>query len=108
MAADGSASVRLDAGQREVPEREPQVPAELVFGLLDRAERLPGVRALVVAVLEDQVAGGRAADMVDVLLQRRQGQLPVARVALMVTGPSAGGCGRIGLARRVSSRPAGG
>ena len=79
MAADGSASVRLDAGQREVPEREPQVPAELVSGLLDRAGRLPGVRALVVAVLEDQVAGGRAADMVDVLLQRRQCQLPVAR-----------------------------
>src|SRR6516225_6628114 len=79
MAADGSASVRLDAGQQEVPEREPQVPAELVSGLLDRAGRLPGVRALVVAVLEDQVAGGRAADMVDVLLQRRPGQLPVAR-----------------------------
>src|SRR6516164_9691823 len=65
--------VRVDAGQREVPEREPQVPAELVFGLLDRAVRLPGVRALVIAVLQDQAARGRAADMVDLLIQRGQG-----------------------------------
>src|SRR6266436_9447064 len=34
--------VRVDAGQREMPEREPHVPAKLLFYLLDRMERLPG------------------------------------------------------------------
>jgi hypothetical protein len=41
-----------------VPEREPHVPAESPPGLLDRAEGPPRVRALVIAVLEDQAAGG--------------------------------------------------
>src|SRR5260370_835051 len=50
--------VRVDAGQREMPEREPQVPAQLAFDLLDRVERLTRVRALVIAVLDDQAAGG--------------------------------------------------
>jgi hypothetical protein len=71
--------MRVDAGQREMPEREPHVPAELAFGLLDRVERLTRVPALVIAVLDDQVAGGRAADVIDVLVERRQGQLTVVR-----------------------------
>jgi hypothetical protein len=71
--------VRVDAGQREVPEREPHGPAELAFDLLDRPVGLPGVRALVVAVLDDQAGGRRAADVIDVLIQRRQGQLAVLR-----------------------------
>src|SRR5262249_35539542 len=75
----GGEGVRVDAGQREMPEREPHVPAELLFDLLDRVEGLPRVRALVVAVLEDQAAGGRAADGGDVLVQRRPGQLGVIR-----------------------------
>src|SRR5260221_7490024 len=54
--------VRVNAGQREMPEREPHVPPELLFDLLDRMEGLPRVRALVIAVLDDQVAGGRPAD----------------------------------------------
>ena len=54
-----------------VPEREPHVPPELLFDLLDRVERLPRVRALVIAVLEDQAAGGRTSDVIDVLVQRR-------------------------------------
>jgi hypothetical protein len=34
--------VRVDAGQREMPEGEPHVPAKLLlFDLLDRVERLP-------------------------------------------------------------------
>jgi hypothetical protein len=37
----GGEGVRMDAGQREVPEREPHVPAELLFDLLDGAECLP-------------------------------------------------------------------
>jgi hypothetical protein len=56
----------------KMPEREPHVPGELPFDLLDRVERLPRVRALVIAVLEDQTAGGRTADVIDFLIQRRQ------------------------------------
>jgi hypothetical protein len=43
--------VRVDAGQRKMPEREPHVPAQLSFDLLDRAEGLARVWALVIAVL---------------------------------------------------------
>ena len=45
--------VRMDAGQREMPEREPHVPVESLFDLLDRVECLPRVGALVIAVLDD-------------------------------------------------------
>src|SRR5207237_1453960 len=86
----GGGGVRVDAGQREVPEREPHVPAQLAFDLLDRVERLPRIRALVIAVLEDQRAGGRAADVIDCLVQRRQGQLAVARYRVEGHGPSPG------------------
>jgi len=60
--------VRVDLGQGEVPEREPHIPAELLFDLLDGAERLPRVGALVVAVFDDQAAGPRAADVIDRLI----------------------------------------
>jgi hypothetical protein len=71
--------VRVDAGQREMPEREPHVPAELLSESLDHVEGLPRVRALVIAVVDDQMTGGRAAHVIDLLIQRRQGQLTVAR-----------------------------
>jgi hypothetical protein len=71
--------VRVDAGQRKMPEREPQVPAKLAFDLLDRVEGLPRVWTLLIAVLDDQAAGGRAANVIDLLVQRRQGQLAVVR-----------------------------
>jgi hypothetical protein len=71
--------VRMDAGQGKVPEREPHVPTELPFDLLDRVERLPRVRALVIPVLDDQAAGGRTPDVIDFLIQRRQGQLAIVR-----------------------------
>ena len=48
--------VRVDLGQREVPEREPYRDARLALDTLDRPVRLPRVRALVVAVLDDSVA----------------------------------------------------
>jgi hypothetical protein len=41
-----------------MPEREPHVPAKLLFGLFDRVERLPRVRAFVVAVFDDQRPAG--------------------------------------------------
>src|SRR5438034_5715578 len=92
----GGEGVRVDAGQREVPECEPQVPAALLFDLLDRTEGLPRIRALVIPVLEDQAAGGRAADVIDVLVQRRQGQLAVARCGVERHGPSPGAEGGFG------------
>jgi hypothetical protein len=104
----GGEGVRVDAGQRKVPVREPQVPAQLLAGLLDRVERLPRVRALVIAVLEDQAAGGRAADVIGVLVQRRQGQLAVARDRVEGHGPPPGAAGGSGWLGGVRSRPAGG
>jgi hypothetical protein len=43
-----------------VPEREPHVPVQAPPGLLGRVERLPRVRALVIAVLGDQAAVKRS------------------------------------------------
>jgi hypothetical protein len=50
--------VGVDAGQREMPVREPDGPAEPLFDLLDRVEGLPGARALVGAVLMIRWPGG--------------------------------------------------
>jgi hypothetical protein len=72
-----------------VPEREPQVPAELLVDQLDRVERLPRVRALVVAVLDDQRAGRRAADVIHFVVQR-QGQLAVIRYRFEAHKPPPG------------------
>jgi hypothetical protein len=57
-------------GQREIPEREPYCVAQLFLHEFDRPERLPRVRALVVAVLQDHPAPGRAADVIDRLVHR--------------------------------------
>jgi hypothetical protein len=78
-----------------MPEREPHVPAQLLFDLLDRVECLPRVRALVIAVLDDQAAGGRAANMIGFLVQRRQGQLLAIKVS---------GCHLVPVILRASSR----
>jgi hypothetical protein len=87
--------VRVNPGQREMPEHEPHVPAKLLFYLLDRMERLPRVRALVIAVLDDQVAGGQAADVIDLLIQRRQGELAIVRYRVEGHGRPPGCCGQI-------------
>ena len=68
----------------------------VAFDSLDRVERLPRVRALVIAVLDDQVAGGRAADMIDLLIQRRQGQLAVVRRCVASHGHLLAPAGRSG------------
>src|SRR5260370_9340716 len=54
----GRESVRVDAGQWKMPVREPHVPVKPAFDLLDRVEGPPRVWALVIAVLDDQAAGG--------------------------------------------------
>jgi hypothetical protein len=84
-----------------MPEREPHVPAKLAFDLLDRTERLTRVWALVIAILDDQVACGRAADMIDFLVQRRQCQLTVVRRCVESHGPPPGGFGQIRLGSAV-------
>ena len=59
----------MDVGQREVPEREPHAVAELGLDTLDRAERLPRVRALAVAVLDDEPPLPDAADVIHRLVE---------------------------------------
>ena len=88
----------VNAGQRKMAEREPHVPAELLFDSLDRVESLPRVRALVIAVLDNQMAGGRAADVIDLLIQRRQGQLAVVRCCVASHGHLLVPAGRSGSA----------
>jgi hypothetical protein len=61
--------VRMALGQRKVAERETELPAPLCLDLLDRAERVPRMRALVVAVLDDHMRTRWAADVVDRLIE---------------------------------------
>jgi hypothetical protein len=56
---------------------EPDTAAQFLLDAFDRPERLPRIRALVVAVLEDQPPRGRAADVVNRLVDRLQGRLVV-------------------------------
>src|SRR5207302_10622125 len=61
--------VRMDLDEREVPEGETNAPAQFLLDVFDRPRRLPGVEALVVAVLENQTSGRRPAGVVDLLVQ---------------------------------------
>jgi hypothetical protein len=67
--------VRLDPGQREMPEGEPHTVAQFCLDALDRRKRLPRVRALVIAVLDNQATRSRAADVIHRLIDRFQGTL---------------------------------
>ena len=69
-AADCRERVRVDLDQREMAEREAQVTVQPALDEPDLLERQPRVRALVVAVLDDQATGRRAADVVDRTVQR--------------------------------------
>jgi len=64
--------VRVDLSQREIPEGEPDAPAQFFLKTFDFPVRVPGIRAFVIAVLQDEAAGCRAADMINVVVQRRQ------------------------------------
>jgi len=55
-----------------MPEREADTVIQALLDAFDLPERLPGVRAFVVAVLEDEPTGGRAANVIDLLVERRQ------------------------------------
>jgi hypothetical protein len=66
----GGERVRMDLGQREVTEREPDPIAESSLDPLDLAFSVARVRALVVPVLEDQASGHATADVIDRVLDR--------------------------------------
>ena len=68
--AGGREGVRVDLGQREVPEAEPNAPIELPLDELDSTRRLSRVRALVIAVLQDHPRANGPADAVDSLFER--------------------------------------
>jgi hypothetical protein len=80
--------VRMDLDEREVPEGETNAPAQFLLDVFDRPKRLPGVGALVVAVLEDHPTGCRPAGVVDLLVQWRQTRPDVFRqLRLQVSRP---------------------
>ena len=64
--------VRMGVDEREVPEGETNAPAQFLLDVFDRPKRLPGVGALVVAVLENETTDRRPAGVVDLLVQWRQ------------------------------------
>jgi hypothetical protein len=71
----GRESMRVDLGQRKVPEGEADAIAQSCLDALDFSERFARVRAFVVAVLDDEAAGRRAADVIDDVIERFHGDL---------------------------------
>ena len=71
--------MRTDLDEREVPEGEPNAPAQFMLDMLDRPKRLPGVGALVVSVLENETSGLRPSGVVDLLVQWHQTRPDVFR-----------------------------
>jgi len=69
----------MDLDEREVPEGETNAPAQLLLDVFDRPKRSPGVRALVVAVLENETSGRQPAGVVDPLVQWLQVSRPPRR-----------------------------
>src|SRR3954452_14947626 len=67
--------VRVDLGQREVPKRETSAPTPLPLHALDLSKRLSRVRALVVAVLDDEWGVWAPTDVIDGLVERLDGWL---------------------------------
>ena len=92
-----SERVRMKLDEREVPEGETNAPAQFLLDVFDRPKRLPGVRALVVAVLENQTSDRRPANVVDFLLQYRQTRPDVFRQLRLqvLRPPRRAGCDRI-------------
>jgi len=73
----GGQRVRVDTGQREMPEAEPDTAVQVLLDAFDRPERLPRIQAFVVAVFEDQRPRRRVPDVVNRLVDRLQDRLVV-------------------------------
>jgi hypothetical protein len=56
-----------------MPEGKANTLVQLLLDAFDLAERLPRVRAFVVAVLDDHTTGCRTADVIDLLVEPLQG-----------------------------------
>jgi hypothetical protein len=65
--------VRVDVGEREMAEGEADAAVPFALDPLDRTERLARVRALVVAILEDQRRVGPAAYVINAFVERLDG-----------------------------------
>jgi hypothetical protein len=59
----------------KMPEGEPHTLAQFCLDALDRPKRLPRVRALVIAVLDNQATRSCAADVIHRLVDPFQGRL---------------------------------
>ena len=70
--------VRVDLGEREMPEREPDTAGEHCFNAFDLPVRLPRVRAFIIPVLKDERAGGGPADVVELLIHWARGRLALS------------------------------
>ena len=66
--------VRMDLREWKMPEGEADTFAQLPLDPLDLPKRLLLVRAFVIAVLDDETTGRRAADVIDFLVERVQGR----------------------------------
>jgi hypothetical protein len=62
--------VRVDPGQREMPEGEVDTVRLFCLDASDRPVRLARIRAFVIAVLDDQTTSGRSANVIDALVHR--------------------------------------
>ena len=69
----GSQGVRMDLGQRKVPEDKANAAFEPSLHALDLPESPPGVRALVVAVSNEERSSLRSAYVVDQRVDRLEG-----------------------------------
>src|SRR5690242_19080703 len=79
--------MRMDLGQREVPEREAHATGELRLDPLDRAVRLARIRTLVIAVLDDQPSARGSANVVTVLQRLdHRAERRLAELAVKVYG----------------------
>jgi hypothetical protein len=84
--------VRMDLDDGEMPEGETNAPARSLLDVFDRLKGLPGVRALLVAVFEDQTSSRRPAGVINLLVQWRQTRPDVfRRLRVQVSHPPRSG-----------------
>jgi hypothetical protein len=86
--------VCVDVGQRKVPKGEADTPAHSLLDAFDLPEPLPRVRALVIAVLDDETTGRRTAEVIDHVVKRLQGRPTLLRHRVARHGTFSG-CGLV-------------
>jgi hypothetical protein len=76
----------MNLSQRKITEGKPDTPAKFFLDPLDFPVRPPGIRAFVVAVLQDEAAACRTAEMIKVVVQGRESRLAPARQLIAHVG----------------------